>query len=80
MIKLTSLMNLIASRSRIIISIEGDILRSFSTILIDADNAESFDEVEFFLNELFDEAKSYPGIQLEFAKEHFTILMNKFRK
>lgn len=75
-----STLKITTKRSRIVIGIDGSILRSFSTILIDADNAETFEQVEFFLNELFDHAKSYPIVQLEFAKEHFMMLMNKFKR
>ena len=65
----------IERRPRVFLNDKGHVLRSFSTILIDADHAETIEELQFFVDELMDERDSYPSHQIEFAKEHFFDLL-----
>ena len=53
--------------------------RTLSEILIDADNALFQTELQMYCEELFDNKKKYPLIQISFAEEHFEMLYDKFK-
>lgn len=52
-------------------------IRTFSEIMIDADDSKSIDELKALGKELFDNKKCYPLIQLWFANERFELLQKK---
>ncbi len=56
------------------------VIRSFSEILIDADNAETQKDLEFYYHEFMMNRKKYPLIYKRFAEEHFNKLSLKFTK
>jgi len=57
---------------------EQPFIRSFSEILIDADNSKTKKELQFFYYEFMFNRKKYPLIYKRFAEEHFKKLNQKF--
>jgi len=56
---------------------EQPFIRSFSEILIDADNSNTKKELQFFYDEFMFNRKKFPLIYKRFAEEHFELLKDK---
>lgn len=55
-------------------------VRTFNEIMIDADNSETISELRKYADELYNNKKKFPLIQLWFAQEYFKELYTKIEE